>query len=207
MPQALRRTRARRNSRDTAAKRMIAVGSELLRERDFDQLSVKEIAEAANSSVGSFYNCFGDKERYFSALIGDMIEQRREGAKVNFNKDFEKLPRALATGAITNFREHQGMIRSALRKHMLGLPVWEPVAKMSGEFVDEYCRRCSMQLGRPLTGHESRRVAFAFVWLYGMLIQQVMRIINIHKYDIFDVDFTEDTVRSFVNLLTDAVCE
>lgn len=205
MQQKTPRKRARRNSRGQAAKRMISVGSELLRDRDFDQLTVREIAEASDSSIGSFYNCFGDKDQYFSALIEDMIVRRKESAKGNFREDFDKLPRALAIGAITNFREHQGMIRSALRKHMLGRPVWEPVAKMSGEFVDEYCQRCSLHIGRALSPQEVKRVAFAFFWLYGMLMQQVMRITNIHKYEIFEEDFTEDAVRSFVELLKKAL--
>ncbi|MEO6152670.1 MAG: TetR/AcrR family transcriptional regulator [Croceibacterium sp.] len=184
---------------------MIAVGRERLGHRDIDQLSVKEIAEASGSSIGSFYNCFGDKDQYFVCLIDDMVLRRREASQGNFSEPFESLPRALATGAIANFREHQGMIRSALRKHLLGVPVWEPITVMSSSFVDEYCRRCSLHIGRPLTTSEGRRVAFAFVWLYGMLMQQVMRINNIHGYDLFGQDFIEDTVRSFVSLLSDAI--
>ncbi|MEO6387335.1 MAG: TetR/AcrR family transcriptional regulator [Croceibacterium sp.] len=199
------RQRARRNSRDEAADRMISVGRELLAERDIDQLSVKEIAEASGSSIGSFYNCFSDKDHYFACLIDDMVVRRKLGAKANFDEPFDKLPRALATGAIVNFGEHQGMIRSALRSHLLGTPVWEPIAAMSGDFVEKYSRRCSEHIGRRLTPSESKRVAFAFVWLYGMLMQQVMRINNIHGYDILDADFTEDTVRSFVSLLNDAI--
>jgi AcrR family transcriptional regulator len=201
------RTRARRNSRNEAAACMIRVGRELLADRDIDQLSVKQIAEASGSSVGSFYNCFGDKERYFASLIEDMVERRRLAAKANFKEPFTKLPEALAKGAITNFREHQGMIRAAIRKHLLGTPAWVPVAEMSGGFVEAYCRQCSQYLGRPLTRHESRRIAFAFVWLYGMLLQQVMGVTNIHGYDISDADFAEDTVNSFVNLLENAIGE
>lgn len=184
---------------------MIEVGRELLADRDIDLLTVREIAEAAGSSVGSFYNCFGDKEQYFGSLIEDMVLRRQAGARVNFGQPFAELPRALATGAITNFREHQGMIRSALRKHLLGAPVWDPIAVMSTEFVDEYRRRCSQHLGRPLTRTERKRIAFAFVWLYGMLMQQVMRVNNTHDYDIQDQEFTEHAVQSFLSLLSDAI--
>lgn len=197
--------RARRNSRGEAAERMIRVGRELLADRDIDQLSVREIADASGSSIGSFYNCFGDKERYFDSLIADMVERRQLAAKANFREPFERLPEALATGAIVNFREYQGMIRAALRKHLVGTPAWEPVARMSGAFVDQYRSRCSQHLGRPLTRSESRRIAFAFVWLYGMLMQQVMGITNIHGYNISDADFTEDAVRGFISLLENAI--
>lgn len=186
---------------------MIDVGRELLAERDIDQLSVREIADSSGSSVGSFYNCFGDKEQYFDSLIADMVERRQQAAKANFREPFERLPEALATGAIVNFREYQGMIRAAIRKHLVGTPAWELVARMSGAFVDQYRRRCSQHLGRPLTRNESRRIAFAFVWLYGMLMQQVMGITNIHGYNISDADFTEDAVRSFVSLLENAISD
>ena len=48
--------------------RLLAAGFKLLRRKDFDQLSVADIARAAGCAVGSFYQRFFDKDQYFNAL-------------------------------------------------------------------------------------------------------------------------------------------
>lgn len=184
---------------------MLRVGRDLLEDRDFDQVSVKEIADASSSSVGSFYNSFGDKDKYFSCLIEEMIKRRKAAAQNNFAQPFERLPEVLALGAIENFNKHQGIIRSALRKHLLGIPAWAPIAKMSGEFIDQYRALCGVHLGRSVNASESRRIAFAFSWLYGMLMQRVMQINDIHQSDIDQEHFARYTVRNFKRLLDDAL--
>src|SRR5262245_18528357 len=47
--------------------RLLAVGFKLLRRKDFDALSVADIARAAGCAVGSFYQRFFDKDQYFYA--------------------------------------------------------------------------------------------------------------------------------------------
>lgn len=184
---------------------MLQIGRDLLRDRDFDQVTVKEIADASQSSVGSFYNSFGDKDKYFTCLIEEMIKRRKAAAYHNFEQPFERLPEFLALGAIQNFNEHQGIIRSALRKHLLGIPAWTPIAKMSREFIDQYRSLCSSHLARSLNSSESLRIAFAFSWLYGMLMQRVMQINDIHQSDIDQEHFARYTVRNFRRLLDDAL--
>lgn len=184
-----------------AADRMLAAGHELLETRDIDQLSIQEIAAHARSSVGSFYLRFGTKERYFQALIQDMIELREEQAEGNFSRAFPDLPAVLARGAITNFRKHQGLIRSAIRQHLLGKDVWAPIAQMAQRFVVRFCERAEKQAARPLSNEERQRIAFAFVWLYGMLAESVMRLNSIYEYGIAETEFEEEAVRIFVEMI------
>src|SRR4029078_11181547 len=65
--------------------RLLAAGFKLLRRKDFDQLSVADIARAANCAVGSFYQRFFDKDQYFFALA----EMRREQSRSQLDEWYD----------------------------------------------------------------------------------------------------------------------
>jgi AcrR family transcriptional regulator len=48
--------------------RMIVTAGRLLEERDFDAVSIRDLAGAAGCSIGSFYYRFQTKERFFQIL-------------------------------------------------------------------------------------------------------------------------------------------
>ena len=50
---------------------LVRAGRNLCEIKDFDELSVAEIAAEAGCSVGSFYSRFSDKDGFFRALVGD----------------------------------------------------------------------------------------------------------------------------------------
>jgi AcrR family transcriptional regulator len=200
-----RPTRQKRSQ--AAADRMLAAGHELLETRDIDQLSIQEIAAHARSSIGSFYHRFGTKEHYFACLIQDMIETREIEANRNFNNPLADLPAALARGAIANHRKHQGLIRSAIRQHLLGKDVWLPLAQMGQRFVARYCQQIEDERQMRLEHEERQRIAFAFVWLYGMLVQSVMNLNSIYGYGIQEAEFEHETIRMFIDLMDRAVSE
>src|SRR4051812_43393594 len=49
--------------------RIIDAGLTLLRERDFDQIQVKDVAEAANVALGTVYRYFSSKEHIFAEVL------------------------------------------------------------------------------------------------------------------------------------------
>src|SRR4249920_1960197 len=57
--------------------RLIKAGQRLVAKRDFDQMSVADIAEAAGCSVGAFYQRFRDKDAFFGALIAHYVGEAR----------------------------------------------------------------------------------------------------------------------------------
>jgi len=57
-------------------RRIAMAGRELLRERDFDSVTVDEIVERAGSSKGSFYHRFADKD----ALLAYLLRQEHDEA-------------------------------------------------------------------------------------------------------------------------------
>jgi hypothetical protein len=72
---------------------------------------------------------------------------------------------------------------------------------MGQKIADEYVRRLEEDLKRSLSSSEKKRVAFAFIWLYGILAQSVLDLNTLLSYSIPDDVFEEETVSIFSSLL------
>ncbi|MXP41154.1 TetR family transcriptional regulator [Altererythrobacter soli] len=201
--------RAPQQKRSLAAtQRMLEAGRELLNDRDIDQISVQDIVRVAGTSVGSFYHNFGTKDRFFATLVQEMATNREAIAMANFaGTPFDQLAKILVHGAVENHRRYQGLLRSTIRQHLSGSPVWEPITVMGQHITEEYIRRLELHLERPLKAREKERVAFAFVWLYGILAQSVLGLNTLSAYRIPDELFEEETTHIFSSLLQRAVPE
>jgi AcrR family transcriptional regulator len=199
--------RAPQQKRSLAAtQRMLEAGRELLNDRDIDQISVQDIVRLAGTSVGSFYHNFGTKDRFFATLVQEMATNREAIAMAYFaGAPFDQLAKVLVQGAIENHRRYKGLLRSTIRQHLSGSPVWEPITVMGQRITEEYIRRLEMHLKRPLKAREKERVAFAFVWLYGILAQSVLGLNTLSAYRIPDELFEEETTHIFSSLLQRAV--
>lgn len=198
--------RPRQKRSMAATQRMLEAGRALLNERDIDQISVQDIVRAAKTSVGSFYHNFGTKDALFQTLVREMAVNREAIAMTNFGDvPIDRLPAVLVRGAIENHRRYQGLLRSAIRQHLSGAPVWEPITAMGQNIAEEYNRRLEAHLDRPLKSREKERVAFAFVWLYGILTQSVLGLNTLSDYRIPDEIFEEETTNMFSSMLVRAV--
>jgi len=189
-----------------ATERMIAAGKHLLTTRDFDLISIRDIAGEAGTSIGSFYHRFGTKEDYFRFLIDDMVVRREALAMAQFAQmAMPDLPAAVARGAVANHLAHAGLLRAAIRRHLSGSDVWAPVRMMGQRILNEYRRLLSQHLGRPLKAREAERIGLAFVWLYGVLIQSVLEVNPIADYGIDPEIFGAEAVINFVAMLDRAM--
>lgn len=198
--------RPRQKRSQAATRRMLEATRALLNERDIDQISVRDIVTAAETSVGSFYHNFGTKDALFQTLVHEMAINREAIAMANFgNTTIERLPAVLVRGAIDNHRRYQGLLRAAIRQHLSGAPVWEPITAMGQNIAEEYVRRLEAHLRRPLKLREKERIAFAFVWLYGILAQSVLGLNTLSDYRVPDKIFEEETTNMFSSMLTRAV--
>lgn len=61
--------------------------SKLLKEKDYEDISISEICEAADVKRPTFYNNFGDKENFIIQLIRFLYKKRP--ASLDKNKDFK----------------------------------------------------------------------------------------------------------------------
>jgi hypothetical protein len=104
-----------------------------------------------------------------------------------------------------NFRRHAGLLRSAIKWHIAGDKCWDRINMMAMRIVNEYLRRLSESLGRPLDSLERERINFAFVWLYGLLLHRTLRLNVIYSFTAPDKVFEEETIRNFRQLIDRAI--
>ncbi len=116
----LRGAHAPRQLRSLDAMQRIAhAGRQLLAEREFDDVSVADIAAAAGISVGAFYLRFRSKEHLVAFLLGDVSEMlqdqvRRESDSSRWRGAslYEVLSWYLGAAAEA-FAAHRGVLRPA----------------------------------------------------------------------------------------------
>jgi AcrR family transcriptional regulator len=150
--------------------RLLAAGFKLLRRKDFDQLSVADIARAANCAVGSFYQRFFDKDQYFFALAEMRREQSRgqlqnwyEGAKL------DSIVRRAIERELGFVLEHPDFWRAALRRGTTDPAFWEEFRTLGRASVDVFIATYGKLLDRSITADEQERIRFAFQMVRGTL--------------------------------------
>jgi AcrR family transcriptional regulator len=116
----LRGAKAPRQLRSVDAMRRIAeAGRELFSTREFDEVSVSDIAAAAGISVGAFYLRFRSKEHLIAFLLGDVSAMLQE--QVQRESDSAKWKGASLADVISwylgaaaaAFVAHRGILRPA----------------------------------------------------------------------------------------------
>lgn len=188
--------------------RMMEAGNTLLQQRNFDAISIKDISAQAGCSIGSFYYRFHTKEEFFASLVDEMIQAREQSVRAQFDQyPITEMPAMLARGAITNHHQYAGLLRSALKKHLEDGDSWLKISRMGRRIVSEYLRRLADARGVPLSHDEEDRLAFAFVWLYGLLAQSVMNLNPIYGMDATTKRFEEEVARTFSELIVQAFDE
>jgi len=107
-------------SRDTQLRYVEAAQRLLARGKSFAEISVAELAKEANSSVGSFYSRFRDKDALLHVL---QIELNREGSATavetfrigrEVKLPLEVLIRGFVALAVGYYRQQQGLRRALL---------------------------------------------------------------------------------------------
>lgn len=99
---------------------LIDAGLRLTQQRDWDDVTIADIAAAIGCSVGTFYTRFHTKDAYFDALLELMVDAMLQRARA-FHAAPER--RSESTGelvarwvelAVESFRQHRGLYATAL---------------------------------------------------------------------------------------------
>lgn len=101
--------------------RLLNAAERLMRERDFDDISIAAIVKEAGTSVGNFYGRFASKE----ALL-DALHERYQSDRAQLWHEFFKLNKAgdaleirvrnLVRAVIKNYRERSGVFRTLVAR-------------------------------------------------------------------------------------------
>lgn len=186
--------------------RMMAAARRLTSDRDFDAISIRDLAEAGQCSIGSFYYRFGTKEAFFDLLVDDMVERRKvEVVQTLVDHPIDRLPEALARGALDNHRAYAGLLRSVIKKHLEGEPKWERVSVMGRYAIAQFCAAVEADRGAPLSELQLERVTFAFVWLYGLLAQSLLGLNTIFGME--TMFFEDEAVQAFKQAIEHALSD
>ena len=102
-----------KRSRDLVAELMRA-GLVLLKDRDFDRLSIADLCAATGTTVGSFYARFDSKEAYVRALQLGVVEESRRAMRRDYGRrwsirDFAELMGLSETQFFRRFRTALGV--------------------------------------------------------------------------------------------------
>lgn len=159
---------------------LLGAGRRLLNERDFEAMSIADLAAANGLSVGSFYGRFRDKEAYFS-LLQEMVTtewaettQREFDARKLAGWTAGRIVVLVATRVVSIYRSDRGFIRAALRHASTHTNAWTPLKRVGARFANEVTLLLAPRLTHLPPMARAARVRFAMQLLYGMLVNAVL---------------------------------
>jgi len=148
---------------------------ELLREKEFDQISIAELAQKAGYSVGAFYARFRSKDELFDAMVQQHIQNRHKVRERQFQETNDaRLLHALLEETVHYYWGRRGFWRAALIRSIREPAFWAPMRKLSHEFADALLARYAARAGRALTTAEEANVRFAVQLAFGLINNTIL---------------------------------
>ena len=168
---------------------LLRAGLELLKDRDFDRLSIADLCATTGITVGSFYARFDGKESYLQALQRAVVAETERAMERGYRAG--PWPRGLAGfidwvvgAAVTWNRRYEGLIRASLRQAGRDPQAWTPLRDLGRTRVSHALPIALSLLGRPPTPADEDTIRFAFQILSGTMNNMVL--INPGPFSIHD---------------------
>jgi len=141
---------------------LIATGFKLLASREFESITIAELARAAGYSVGAFYARFKSKDEYFDALLAHHISERRRIRERMFAEaDGTDWVRDVIEEAVNYYWRRRRFWRAALMRSIHDSEFWQPVREQGHDFATLCVKQIEREAGRALTREEEMNVRFA----------------------------------------------
>ena len=189
--------------------RLAQAGRELLEAKDWREISVDELARRAQSSVGSFYARFSDKDGlldYLDELYTRDITASSEcliQAEQSGERDLESLVRTLIGSLVAYHRAHRGLIRAlVLRARTRREPAFDERTSRMNALIPGMLsllerRRYEIRHPRP-----KRAVFLAFAFTFSALRDRILFPESIRDpQPSSDEELTEELSRSMLAYL------
>jgi AcrR family transcriptional regulator len=155
--------------------RLVEAALAMLQTRDFEALSVAELCQAVDVTVGSFYTRFDSKEVFLELVQRLVVEdgRRRMAAALvperHAGRSLEQFLEYLLRGAVAWYRRYEGLIRASLRRAQHDPAAWAPLRE-NGRLQVELALPIILALaGRKGDRRTAEAVEFAFQLAYGTL--------------------------------------
>lgn len=175
---------------------LIASGFKLLEKREFETITIAELAQAAGYSVGAFYARFRSKDEFFEAMIARHLEDRGTVRReLLATATSAGLVDALIRDLVTCYWKRRRFWRAALLRSTGDQAFWEPIGEHAQEFIESLTARIQSDARRRLTKAERANVRFAIQLVLGQINN---RIVNRPHPNLTDrAAFMENLARAF----------
>jgi AcrR family transcriptional regulator len=155
--------------------RLFNEGLTLLREVDFDGLSIDMLCARSDSTIGAFYSRFENKEAFINALQRLVVAVTRRNVVAGYESQIAPddsvahLLGWIVRGSVIWYRRYDGLIRASLRRAHHESIAWTPIREL-GELQVSYAVPRIIELLKPAEGDNAEeRARFAFQMLFGTL--------------------------------------
>jgi AcrR family transcriptional regulator len=147
----------------------------LLAEREFDEISIAELAQKAGYSVGAFYARFRSKDELFDAMVLQHVQNRRKVRQAQFEEaNDETLLHDLLDETVHYYWGRRRFWRAALIRSIREPEFWAPMRTLSHEFADALLGHFGARAGRSLTKAEEANVRFAVQLAFGLINNTIL---------------------------------
>lgn len=161
--------------------KILAAGKSLIEARNFDELTIADIADMAGCSAGAFYYRFKDKEAFFHGIVDQTIEAIRAELRRRFEparaaeQSRDALCREMVQFVVRTFRDHGGLIRAAY-VHSLNknLATWQPIRAFGFEITATFEDLLAAKAAPHAQQTQRHNVRVAMQMIYATLINAVV---------------------------------
>jgi AcrR family transcriptional regulator len=160
--------------------RMFQTGRGLLRDRDFDSLSIEDLCKGAGTTVGSFYARFESKDIFITALQHVVVEETRLRMESDYRSNrvpddnLEHFLSWMTKGAAVWYRANEGLVRASLRQAARDPQAWTPIRLLGQTQARLGTPRIMALVDDPRRTGVREAVQFAFQVLHGTLNNLVL---------------------------------
>lgn len=175
---------------------LIETAFALLEDKEFDDVSIAELAQVAGYSVGAFYARFRSKDELFDAMVVRHLDNRRKVRREQFaSLSDSELIHVLLEETVRYYWGRRRFWRAALIRSIRDPEFWVPIRKLSHEFADSIIRRIAARARRSLTRTEDANVRFAVQLAFGTINNTMLNRPGPFLLD--QEPFIENLVRAF----------
>ncbi len=176
---------------------LISTAFKLLKDREFEAISISELSRAAGYSVGAFYARFRSKDEFFDALVADHLEERRTAQlHLMAEESDDALIPNLIENIVTYYWNRRKFWRAALIRSIREPSFWDPIRASSHRTGNLLIERLGERIGRRLTDAEENNVRFGLQIVLGTINNAIIN--RPGPVFIGQVSFIENLTQAFL---------
>jgi len=175
---------AKQQRSEQTREKLLQAGLDLLRDSNYQDISIAQISNRAGCAIGSFYLRFRNKEAFFKYLIESISETLRAGVRADLTPENAKrltlaqTVRLCVDHYVQTNRHYESVIRAALQYSINGSDDWQPVRDNGLMLQYHYVDLIVGKLKRVPKEAARQQLLVGFQILSGHLINSIAHPVN-----------------------------